>query len=167
MGIVTSLGRQALTPLHGSAHVSLWAADTGQRLAFAVVGPTSAVEGGYAFGLLKNEVALTAGKEYRISQACSAGMADQWFDGSIPPEELFTWSASLYVEFLGGVFREGPGFPNQYDDDARVPTRCRRAGMLNFKMLGEDPAAEAEKYGLKSTIVPWTMLYIHLGLSYG
>jgi len=226
--------------------VSLWSADSGQRLAHSVVGPASAKEGGYSFGALQFEVNLEAGREYRLSQSCTVGMAvlasdaiqPNGFEGELPlldskenpvgllsvsattcvwarnttpffaalwtsgstgvgamrndftgdvgfsfvpraplivtslgrqankalrtsvqvslwsadsgqrlahsvsKDELLACSASLYVDFIGSVFREGHGFPDSFDDDAAIPTGCRRAGMLNFKMLGSDPSAE-------------------------
>mmetsp|Transcript_109700 Transcript_109700/g.354172 ORF Transcript_109700/g.354172 Transcript_109700/m.354172 type:complete len:669 (-) Transcript_109700:109-2115(-) len=145
--LVTALGRPAHTgSLRQAAGVTLWSAETQAPLASVSVGPNSTMEGGYAFGLLKQEVLLEAGKEYRLSQQCTDGMADAWFDGIVDPNQLQQWSASQHVEFGGSVYSAGLGYPDKLDSDLRFPQGHRRAGMLNFKMLGKDPVAEAERF---------------------
>jgi len=151
--VVTALGRQAPVTEFGPGvalaervAVTLWSAESGAPLRVASVGPESEVEGGYAYSLLKEEVLLDSGKEYRLSQQCTAGMLDMWFDGVIPPLELSEWSAGRLAEFRGGVYRDGFGYPGSHDDDERFPTKYRRAGMLNFKMLGEDPVVAANRF---------------------
>lgn len=143
--ILVALGRQ----LHNSAQcreaaiVTLWSADAQVALASATVGPQSPVEVGYAFAPLVADVILESGKEYRLSQQCTRGMADHWFDGAAPATELTQSLTTRYVTFGGSVYAEGFGFPDKVDDDPLIPSQCRRAGMLNFKMKGQDPAAEA------------------------
>lgn len=145
--LITALGRQAVFgQLREASIVTLWAVENQAATATATVGPSSTVEGGYAFAPLRQEVLLQAGREYRLSQQCTAGMADPWFDGTVAHEQLAQWSASACVDFLGAVFAEGYGYPSRVDFDTRFPTPSRRAGMLNFKMLGEDPVASAQEY---------------------
>lgn len=142
--VVTALGRQVpVGVLQHTVTVTLWSDETQAELAFVPVGPTSALEGGYAFAPLKQEVVLEAQKEYRISQKCTSGMLDPWFDGCVEPSQLLFGSASQYVEFLGSVYQGGYAFPTLVD---RERPQCRRAGMLNLKLLGQDPAAEADKF---------------------
>eukprot|EP00421_Protoceratium_reticulatum_P047213 CAMPEP_0168451922 /NCGR_PEP_ID=MMETSP0228-20121227/48883_1 /TAXON_ID=133427 /ORGANISM="Protoceratium reticulatum, Strain CCCM 535 (=CCMP 1889)" /LENGTH=442 /DNA_ID=CAMNT_0008466549 /DNA_START=63 /DNA_END=1387 /DNA_ORIENTATION=+ len=138
---ISALGRQAHAGiLREPVAVTLWSAETQVPLATANVGPRSVVEGGYAFSPLDQPVLLEEGKEYRLSQQCAIGMGDMWFDGIVDERELHDWSAAQHAEFLGGVYLDGFGFPSRADDDGRFLNRYRRAGMLNFKMLGEDPA---------------------------
>lgn len=145
--LITALGRQAVIgQLREAADVTLWSVENQAATATATVGPSSTVEGGYAFAPLRQEVLLQAGREYRLSQRCTAGMADPWFDGTVAHEQLAQWSAAACVDFLGAVFAEGYGYPSRIDFDTRFPTPSRRAGMLNFKMLGEDPVASAQEY---------------------
>jgi len=145
--LVTALGRQAVFgQLREVSVVTLWAVENQAASATATVGPNSTVEGGYAFAPLRQEVLLQAGREYRLSQQCAAGMADPWFDGAVAYEQLAQWSAAACVDFLGAVFAEGYGYPSRADIDVRFPTPSRRAGMLNFKMLGEDPGASAQEF---------------------
>lgn len=136
---VTALGRQAgpgPTALRGPARVTLWCAVSRAPLASESVGPGCAVEGGYAYAALRGApVRLEGGREYRLSQQCTDGMPDPWFDGAVTPTELDAGAATAYAEFRGSVFCNGYGFPDNRDDDNRFPTQYRRAGMLNFKMM--------------------------------
>jgi len=143
--IVLALGRQVQhgAKLREAVLVTLWSVDVQAALASASVGPQSVVEVGYAFSSLVSDILLEAGKEYRISQQCTRGMADPWFDGAAPDVELTQCLTTRYVLFCGSVYTEGFGFPDIYDADLAISSHSRRAGMLNFKMKGEDPAAEA------------------------
>jgi hypothetical protein len=147
--VVNAVGRQinaGLAEQRPPVMVTLWSAETQEALAQVEVGPnSSAAEPGFAFGLLAREVLLEAGKEYRLTQRCFANMPDYWFDGAITPAELSMWSATHCAEYMGSVFGIGDGYPNQVDTDGRIPTMYRRAGMLNFRMRGEDPALEGER----------------------
>merc|ERR1712190_81747 len=111
---------------------------------------------------LNHHIVLEAGKEYRLSQVCTSGMADLWFDGSVPADELLGCSASLYVKFIGSVFRNGQGYPDRCDDDASIPTNSRRAGMLNFKMVnfnsGEDQQSPGDSSGVHKDITQIRLL---------
>lgn len=123
-GCVTSLGRPA--PLQQSAKVTLWSVATESSVASADVGPDATVEGNYAFAPLAEPFVLMAGSEYRITQHCSAGMLDKWFDGSSTPEEAAKQTSSA-LRFVGGVCRNEGGYPKRFDG------AFRRAGMVNFK----------------------------------
>mmetsp|Transcript_140542 Transcript_140542/g.437057 ORF Transcript_140542/g.437057 Transcript_140542/m.437057 type:complete len:487 (-) Transcript_140542:27-1487(-) len=142
--VVVALGRQTLTGgLRDNAVVTLWSDDTQAELAATSVGPTSHPEGGYAFSSLRQPLLLEADKEFRITQHCFPGMADPWFDGCAEPAHLSRESSSRNLEFLGSVYHGGRSFPSLVDRE-----RCeyRRAGMVNLKLLGQDPAAEAERF---------------------
>jgi len=64
---VTALGRCAEPPLMEAALVSLWHGGTQECLASATVGPSSRVEGFYAWEPLLEPVVLQKGQEYRLS----------------------------------------------------------------------------------------------------
>jgi len=127
---VTALGRSADVPLTETATVTLWLTETQEVLAAADVGPCSPVEGHYAFEAIGSGagVELQAGMEYRLTQRCRSRMPDKWFDGRATAEEAAAWSASQYARFVGGVCRNGQGFPGREDGEHR------RAGMVNFKV---------------------------------
>lgn len=150
--VLNALGRQINAglddPSSHTALVTLWSEEKQMALASVEVGVANSSvgsESGFAFGLLREELVLEAGKKYRISQQCSQGMADYWFDGAISPTDLAMWSATHCAEFLGSCYREGRGYPVEIDNDSRIPTQFRRAGMLNFRMRGEDPSKEGER----------------------
>lgn len=65
---VTALGRPAEPPLMEPALVSLWHAESQELLASALVGPTSRVDGFYAWEPLMEPLVLRKGQEYRLSQ---------------------------------------------------------------------------------------------------
>lgn len=142
--VIAALGRQAPAGVvRDAAVVTLWSDETQGELATANVGPASRLEGGYAFAALDRPLLLEAHKAFRISQHCFPGMADLWFDGCAEPGDLSRESSARYLEFLGSVYHGGRSFPSLVDRE-----RCehRRVGMLNLKLLGEDPAAEAERF---------------------
>jgi len=142
--VVGALGRQTLMGvLRDTALVTLWSDETQGELASVTVGPSSNFEGGYAFTALPQPLLLDANKEFRISQQCFPGMADLWFDGCAEPSQLSRQSAVRHLEFLGSVYHGGHAFPSLVD---RERSEYRRAGMLNLKLMGEDPAAEAERF---------------------
>lgn len=128
-GVIAAVGRHISDGAHlaETVAVTLWSTDTMKALASVQVGPSSAVEGHYAFEVLDPPVAVHSGQEYRLSQRCTSNMRDRWFDGKATPEEVTARCASQYAEFLGGVCRNEPGYPKR-DDGA-----YRRAGMVNFK----------------------------------
>merc|ERR1712048_1530410 len=70
------------------------------------------------------------------------------FDGVVAPAEVAFWSASRYIDLAGSVYREDYGYPNRRDNDndQRISQQSRRVGMLNFKMLGQDPAIEGSQF---------------------
>lgn len=136
--LVTALGRQ-LSPgqneLSGQVRVTLWCSDTKAALVSVCIGPDSSVEDRYAYTALQGDhVRLERGKEYRLSQQCTDGMPDVWFDGVVEPGELESGSSVDYAEFRGSVSGDGDGFPSRNDIDDRLPRERRRAGMLNLKM---------------------------------
>eukprot|EP00438_Fugacium_kawagutii_P035127 Skav218767 [mRNA] locus=scaffold1372:258306:265296:- [translate_table: standard] len=63
---VTALGRPAEPPLMEPALVSLWDAESQELLASALVGPTSRVDGFYAWEPLMEPLVLRKGQEYRL-----------------------------------------------------------------------------------------------------
>lgn len=65
---MTSLGRPSEPPLSESHLVSLWHTRSQERVASALVGPGSRVEGFYSWEPLLEPVVLRKGQEYRLSQ---------------------------------------------------------------------------------------------------
>uniref|UniRef100_A0A7S1QR82 Uncharacterized protein n=1 Tax=Alexandrium catenella TaxID=2925 RepID=A0A7S1QR82_ALECA len=129
--------------LRDATLVTLWSDETQGELAAVSVGPASRFEGGYAFTALERPLLLDAQKEFRLTQQCFPGMADIWFDGCAEPGQLSRESSARNLEFLGSVYHGGRHFPSLVD---RESGEYRRAGMLNLKLLGQDPAAEAEAF---------------------
>lgn len=125
---ITALGRHADIALSEMATVTLWLAETQEVLAVADVGPSSQVEGSYAFEALSSEVEAHAGTEYRLTQRCRGRMPDKWFDGCATREEVMSQTASHCAQFVGGVCRNGYGYPGREDGEHR------RAGVVNFKV---------------------------------
>ena len=64
---MTSLGRPCEPPLAESQLVSLWHTRSQERVASALVGPSSRVEGFYSWEPLLEPVVLRKGQEYRLS----------------------------------------------------------------------------------------------------
>merc|ERR1719277_1496547 len=85
---IVSLGRHwhNQTGLHDTVKVSLWSVEAqsetpDQALAEVMVGPNSFREGHYAWEPVSAPgVVISQGREYRISQACTPGMHDKWYD---------------------------------------------------------------------------------------
>uniref|UniRef100_A0A7S4RMT9 Uncharacterized protein n=1 Tax=Alexandrium monilatum TaxID=311494 RepID=A0A7S4RMT9_9DINO len=130
---ITALGRHAGTALCETVTVTLWLAETRQLLAAADVGPSSEVEGGYAFEALSCAVEARAGTEYRLTQRCRGRMLDKWFDGCATADEVRSQTALQCAKFVGGVCRNDYGFPSREDGEHR------RAGMVNFKFARVAP----------------------------
>lgn len=126
---VTALGRPAEPPLMEAAMVTLWETETEESLVSAVVGPSSRVEGFYAWEPLAEPVALRRGREYRFSLRIRAGMQDRWCDAKLDAETAAAASWPSLGAFLGGVVRNKHDFPNRPDGDFRRP------GIVNFKAL--------------------------------
>lgn len=126
---VTALGRHAsLGFLRSDAVVTLWAANSQQALVRIAIGPSTPLHGNYAMKKLAQVVELEAGREYRLTQRCSYGMPDPWFDGLVE-----TQTTASSVIFLGGCYSGCHGYPSA-EDGLR-----RRGGMLNlwFTQLSE------------------------------
>ena len=66
---ITALGRCAEPPLMEAALVSVWETQSQECLASALVGPTSRVDGFYAWEPLMEPLLLKKGQEYRLSQS--------------------------------------------------------------------------------------------------
>lgn len=126
---ITALGRHVGDIAQDTVTVTLWMSDTQSAITSADVGPSSTREGPYAFEALNHCVDLKAGYEYRLSQRCVEKMLDPWFDGRATAQEAATQCASKYATFLGGVCRNGFGYPKRYDGEHRRP------GMVNFKVV--------------------------------
>jgi len=124
---ITHLGRHADGgSLSASVLVTLWSTATQSALAEVQVGPESVFEGDYAFTELASPITIEAGQEYRMSQQCTSGMADSWYDAS---SFAATQAQTAAATFIGGVYRRGNGYPLNNDGANRRP------GMINFKML--------------------------------
>jgi hypothetical protein len=137
---IVSLGRHNNSdfPLQENVPVTLWSVQTGEALAIVEIGPNSYSEGHYLWEPVEAPgVAVSQGKEYRLTQACQPGMKDKWFDMTVPYHELQRLSATSYARFVGAVNQSGFGFPTNSDG------QFRRAGMVNFK-LGKPPVREIE-----------------------
>eukprot|EP00435_Cladocopium_sp_Y103_P038047 s32_g10.t1 len=131
---ITALGRCAEPPLMEAALVSVWETKSQECLASALVGPTSRVDGFYAWEPLMEPVVLKKGQEYRLSQRCRANMLDRWCDDYATKEELSGKSWAALASFIGGVCREKSdcefsSFPHLSDG------ALRRAGIVNFKAI--------------------------------
>jgi len=123
---ITQLGRHVnANSLAEAKLVTLWSTTSRRALAQVVVGPDSSVEGDYAFSVLQEPVNVQSGQEYRISQQCTRGMQDRWFDGKAPDAGN---AMSDFATFIGGVYNVGFGYPQNNDGAGR------RAGMVNFKI---------------------------------
>jgi hypothetical protein len=120
---ITHLGRALFNgALREYAMVSLWSTQSQALLASVSVGPSSRVDGNYAYEALPSPVQLESGQEYRITQQCHNGMPDSWYDAS----EFALTQANSVATFIGGVYRSGNGYPLNNDG------AYRRPGMLNF-----------------------------------
>merc|ERR1719329_758126 len=130
---ITQLGRHINGDSLAEAKlVTLWSTATRSALAQILVGPDSTVDGNYAFAGLDQPVKVESGQEYRISQQCTRGMRDRWFDGKAPDAAD---AMSDLATFIGGVYKSGFGYPQNNDGAGR------RAGMVNFKIANSDEAA--------------------------
>ncbi|CAK0832269.1 unnamed protein product, partial [Prorocentrum cordatum] len=69
-----------------------------------------------------------AGREYRLTQRCRHGMPDRWFDGKATEPEVTASTATACARLIGGVCRNGAGYPSREDGE------YRRAGMVNFRI---------------------------------
>lgn len=160
---ITALGRCAEPPLMEAALVSVWDTKSQECLASALVGPTSRVDGFYAWEPLMEPLLLKKGQEYRMSQRCRANMLDRWCDDYATKEELSGKSWAALASFIGGVCREKSdcefsSFPHLSDG------QLRRAGIVNFKAIlrpGPEPElrcvdreAFARDLALQLTAVP-------------
>merc|ERR1719265_2019574 len=121
--------------------VTLWSTATREALAQVTVGPDSSVEGKYAFAALEEAVTLTSGQEYRLSQQCTSGMRDRWYDAY---DKSAGDAMSDYATFIGGVYNVGFGFPGNNDGAGR------RAGLVNFKVRAA--AQEAQEAPPPATV---------------
>jgi len=129
---LVSLGRHhhGVTGLMATVPVTLWSVETEEPLAIVNIGPKSTKEGYYHWEPTDDPgVLLEQGREYRISQACTPGMHDKWFDEAIGFEEIEAYAATGTARFVGGVNQSGYGYPVFSNG------QFRRAGMVNFKMI--------------------------------
>eukprot|EP00397_Hematodinium_sp_SG-2012_P003094 GEMP01003102.1.p1 GENE.GEMP01003102.1~~GEMP01003102.1.p1 ORF type:complete len:1309 (+),score=373.49 GEMP01003102.1:336-4262(+) len=135
---VLSLGRRG--GVTKEVAVTLWAASTGNALASVEIGPpkkgsSTVAKDGYVFATLRSPVELIKGKEYRLTQACAAAMADKWPDAVLSEHAVAPFVNTTVGHFIGAVFGATIGkFPAQTED------RWRRAGMLNFEAQRKEPA---------------------------
>lgn len=109
--------------------VTLWSVETKTPLAVVNVGPKSFHEGHYMWEpVAAPGVPVSQGREYRLTQACTPGMTDKWFDGSVSYDEVFSNAATGFARFKGGVNESGYDYPENENG------QFRRPGMVNFKM---------------------------------
>eukprot|EP00992_Anisonema_acinus_P012480 TRINITY_DN8143_c0_g1_i1.p1 TRINITY_DN8143_c0_g1~~TRINITY_DN8143_c0_g1_i1.p1 ORF type:complete len:206 (-),score=19.42 TRINITY_DN8143_c0_g1_i1:92-709(-) len=126
---VTHLGRALFNGgLANSVTVTIWRVSDESVVTSASVGPSSAVEGGFAFETLPASVELQASVEYRLSQLCFFGMTDRWYDGY----DVANHDSSAAV-FLGGCY-SNVGFPA-----GTYTATDRWTGMVNFKFVEGPP----------------------------
>lgn len=134
---VLALGRHVNDDaLHSTSEVVLWSTENMARLASVDVGPQSSRQGNYAYTPVRTAIAIEADKEYRLTQACTHGMDDFWFDGVITEEEAASHSAASFVKFLGAVHSEGNVYPSIFDGPRQ------RAGAVNIKFDVADADGE-------------------------
>lgn len=128
---IVSLGRHYHNETHitETVPVTLWSVETKTSLAIVNVGPDSFKEGHYVWEPVEAPgVALSQGREYRLTQACTPGMRDKWFDATLNFDEIVSNAATGFARFKGGVNQSGYGYPVNENG------QFRRAGMVNFKM---------------------------------
>jgi len=128
---ITSLGRHHHneTGLLHTVPVTLWSVETELPLAIVNVGPHSFLEGHYHWEPIDEPgVAVSQGREYRLTQACTPNMQDKWFDRTVTFEEVEANSATGFARFVGAVNMSGFGFPSFTNG------QFRRPGMVNFKI---------------------------------
>lgn len=131
--ILTALGRATDGgPLRAAAAVNVWDVATKQVVATATVGPAAAVEGGFAYAPLPAEVTLAAGGAYRVTQACSKGMADAWVDTDANAAAVDAGLATVGM----GRFSQGGGFPDKSDEKG-VPGRWAGIATLRARVAAD------------------------------
>merc|ERR1711957_946513 len=82
---ITELGRHINSDsLADEKLVTLWSTATRRAVAQILVGPGSSKDGNYAFAPLPQPFTVKSGEEYRLSQQCTRGMRERWFDGKDP-----------------------------------------------------------------------------------
>ena len=131
---ITRLGR-GLTELNqmelrSTATVTLWNTMTKEPIAVLEVGPGSAglrYSKGYVSVLLPEALLVEEGRTYRLTQTCTAGMQDKWFDGKSRSSPVF----KRIGQFV--LLSEGKGFysPTQYAYPVEVDYRLR-IGIVTF-----------------------------------
>lgn len=129
---IVSLGRHHhdKTGLKHTAPVTLWSVETQRKLAVLDIGPHSVKEGHYHWEPIDSPgVTVTQGREYRLTQACTPGMEDKWYDEAITFEEVEAMAATGYARFVGGVNESGFGYPESENG------QFRRPGIVNFKFM--------------------------------
>jgi len=129
-----SLGRpQDVTT---AVRVTLWAASTKSSIASVDVGPDGIKKDGYAYTTLADPVEIVKGKEYRITQTCTEGMADKWPDKTLSKEAITPFTRGSIGTFIGGVTGTAAGkYPAEENDD------WQRAGMFNFEAQAREPSS--------------------------
>jgi|Transcript_6948 hypothetical protein len=128
---IVSLGRHYHNETHitETVPVTLWSVETKTALAIVNVGPQSFKEGHYVWEPVEAPgVPVSQGREYRLTQACTPGMRDKWFDETLPYDDIVSNAATGFARFKGGVNFSGFGYPVSENG------QFRRAGMVNFKM---------------------------------
>lgn len=124
---MTALGRNTGGGIcTDAAELALWSAEDQERLATVRVGPSSSVRGCCAFEVLQPHIVVHAGKEYRLTQRCTKGMPDAWWNGCATTAEVVAQTRSHLATFVGGVYNFTKGYPSFQDP------KLRRAGMVNF-----------------------------------
>ena len=116
--------------LRTTATVTLWNTMTEKPIAVLEVGPSSAglkYSKGYVSAPLPEALLVEEGGTYRLTQTCTAGMQDKWFDGKS--------RSSLVFKRIGQfvLLSEGKGFysPTQYAYPVEVDDRLR-IGIVTF-----------------------------------
>lgn len=129
---IVALGRHRHneTGIQEEVPVTLWSTATEAPLAILIVGAGSYQEGHYHWEPIDAPgVHVHAGREYRLTQGCTPGMRDTWFDNAIPYEEVMAKVATGVATFVGGVNQSGFGYPVHKNG------QFRRPGMVNFKYV--------------------------------
>ena len=103
------LGRGSRGTLNETTVVTIWEVSTENSIGSVSVGPSSTLDGDYHYEDLENPIAITAGKEYSITQLCSNGMTP-WNDATLTNNQV-PW-LSDYADVGVGVYTNSAAYPS-------------------------------------------------------
>mmetsp|Transcript_130491 Transcript_130491/g.278818 ORF Transcript_130491/g.278818 Transcript_130491/m.278818 type:complete len:1072 (+) Transcript_130491:111-3326(+) len=139
-----------LTPIPGERPTF-----TANALAKVRIGPKSIVEGdNYAYGKLDRLVNIVRGTSYRLTQLCTEGMADKWFDGFATSEEMSKLNAAVsgeFAEFRGSV----AGTIQNQKNDKEIAEEIEKMKKAKKYDPVQDEIDKQKKAGLYQQMLVW------------